>query len=280
MKVGNSPKEGPNHTGSWRQEMLQRVVTPSKNSKNADVFMSPLRTRKLRHPLERRSRDELRSLWRTAIRQTILLIRMEKENELLQARQNEHERKKMKLDYDEIVICDKQAIDRWETIIDKEHANDGMASKRDPRVLLQAIRNGVPRMKRGDVWMYLAEQFTINTAPVDIKKFPNYNTPYHVLLKSLTEHQHAIFIDLGRTFPNHQYYKAALGVGQLSLFNILKAYSILDPELGYCQGLGFICGVLLLHVSGTVDFNSKSKLPFVIFFLLLLSARKKKLSTC
>lgn len=248
--MGNSPKEGPNHTGSWRQEMLQRVVTPSKNSKNGDVFMSPLRTRKLRHPLERRSRTELRGLWKTAIRQTILLIRMEKENERLQARQNEHERKKIKLDYEEIVACDKQAIDRWETIIDQDStSNCGGASKRDPRALLQAIRNGVPRMKRGDVWKYLAEQFTINTAPVDAKKFPNYNTPYHVLLKSLTEHQHAIFIDLGRTFPNHQYYKAALGVGQLSLFNILKAYSILDPELGYCQGLGFICGVLLLHVS-------------------------------
>lgn len=38
-------------------------------------------------------------------------------------------------------------------------------------------------------------------------------------------------------------------MGQLSLFNLLKAYSILDPELGYCQGLGFICAVLLLHVS-------------------------------
>lgn len=231
--------------------MLQRVVTPSKNSGSADVFMSPLRTRKLRHPLQKRTKAELRGLWKTAIRQTILLIRMEKENEILQARQNEHERKKMKLDYDEIVPSDKQATERWETIIDKETVNGGggIAVKRDPKVLLQAIRNGVPRMKRGDVWKYLAEQFSMNIAPVDAKKFPNYNTPYHVLLKSLTEHQHAIFIDLGRTFPNHQYYKAALGVGQLSLFNILKAYSILDPELGYCQGLGFICGVLLLHVS-------------------------------
>lgn len=213
--------------------------------------MSPLRTRKVRHPMQKRSKAELRSLWKTAIRQTILLIRMEKENEILQARQNEHERKKMKLDYDDILMCDKQATDRWETIIDKETTMNGggIMTKRDPKVLFQAIHNGVPRMKRGDVWMYLAEQFSINIAPVDTKKFPNYNTPYHVLLKSLTEHQHAIFIDLGRTFPNHQYYKAALGVGQLSLFNILKAYSILDPELGYCQGLGFICGVLLLHVS-------------------------------
>lgn len=209
--------------------------------------MSPLRTRKLRHPLEKRTKAELRGLWKTAIRQTILLIRMEKENERLQARQTEHERKKIKLDYDEILQSDKQSIDRWEMIIDKESVG-GAHNKRDPKVLLQAIRNGVPRMKRGDVWKYLAEQFCMNTAPVDPKKFPNYNTPYHVLLKSLTEHQHAIFIDLGRTFPNHQYYKAALGIGQLSLFNILKAYSILDPELGYCQGLGFICGVLLLHV--------------------------------
>lgn len=212
--------------------------------------MSPLRSRKPRHPLEKRSKAELRSLWKTAIRQTILLIRMEKENERLQARQNEHERKKIKLDYDEIVPSDKQAVDRWDTIIDKEAVASGTAvQKRDTKVLLQTIRNGVPRLKRGEVWMYLAEQFCLNTAPVDIKKFPNYNTPYHVLLKSLTEHQHAIFIDLGRTFPNHQYYKASLGIGQLSLFNILKAYSILDPELGYCQGLGFICGVLLLHVS-------------------------------
>ena len=29
---------------------------------------------------------------------------------------------------------------------------------------------------------------------------------------------------------------------------MLKAVSLLDPELGYCQGLGFIAGILLLHV--------------------------------
>lgn len=109
---------------------------------------------------------------------------------------------------------------------------------------------GVPRQKRGEIWLYLREinqqssQITFN--PSD--SFPNYNTSYQDLLKSFTEHQHAIFIDLGRTFPNHKFYKQSLGVGQLSLFNLLKAYSILDPELGYCQGLGFICGVLLLHV--------------------------------
>lgn len=230
--------------------MLQRVVTPSKNSSDANVLMSPLRTKKTTKKHEKHTKEELRMLWKNAIRQTILLIRMEKENERLQARQDEHERKKMKLDYDEILPSDRQSMDRWDIVIGNDLVTGGIpTNKRDPKILLQAIRNGVPRSKRGDIWKFLANQFCMNTAPVDTKKFPNYNTPYSVLLKSLTEHQHAIFIDLGRTFPNHQYYKAALGIGQLSLFNILKAYSILDPELGYCQGLGFICGVLLLHVS-------------------------------
>lgn len=253
MKVGNSPKESSTNAGSWRQEILQRVVTPSKNGNEADALMSPLRTRngiRQRSKQEKRTKEEFRDLWKTAIRQTIMLIRMEKENERLQARQDEHERKKVKLDYDEIVPIDRQAVDRWNEFIGKESNVAGvLAHKCDPKVVLQSIRGGVPRSIRGEVWKFLAYQYALDHAPVDIKKFPNYNTNYNVLLKSLTEHQHAIFIDLGRTFPNHQYYKASLGVGQLSLFNILKAYSILDPELGYCQGLGFICGVLLLHVS-------------------------------
>lgn len=57
---------------------------------------------------------------------------------------------------------------------------------------------GVPKMKRGDVWMFLTDQYDRQNAPNDIAAFPNYNTPYEQLLKSLTEHQHAIFIDLGK----------------------------------------------------------------------------------
>ena len=29
---------------------------------------------------------------------------------------------------------------------------------------------------------------------------------------------------------------------------MLKAYSLLDKEVGYCQGLSFVAGVLLMHV--------------------------------
>ncbi|XP_033162394.1 TBC1 domain family member 4 isoform X2 [Drosophila mauritiana] len=259
IKVGNSPKEAETHQGSWRQAILNSVVTPSKglDSEVPTEFLSPMRK-----PVKRgkRNADELRELWRTAIRQTIMLNRMETENAMLQARQNENELKRIKLDYEEIVPCDKQLIERWEQIIERNSTQIG--NKKDPKVLGHAIRTGVPRSKRGDVWTFLAEQHSMNTAPVDTKRFPNFNTPYHTLLKHLTEHQHAIFIDLGRTFPNHQFYKDPLGLGQLSLFNLLKAYSILDPELGYCQGLGFICGVLLLHCDEANAFQLLKHLMF------------------
>ncbi|KAH8382011.1 hypothetical protein KR009_001351 [Drosophila setifemur] len=259
IKVGNSPKEAETHQGSWRQAILNSVVTPSKglDSEAPTEFLSPMRK-----PPKRGKRDaaELRELWRTAIRQTIMLNRMETENAMLQARQNENELKRIKLDYEEIVPCDKQLIERWEQIIERNSMQIG--NKKDPKVLGHAIRTGVPRSKRGDVWTFLAEQHSMNTAPVDTNRFPNFNTPYHTLLKHLTEHQHAIFIDLGRTFPNHQFYKDPLGLGQLSLFNLLKAYSILDPELGYCQGLGFICGVLLLHCDEANAFQLLKHLMF------------------
>ncbi|XP_068153122.1 TBC1 domain family member 1 isoform X2 [Drosophila tropicalis] len=259
IKVGNSPKEAETHQGSWRQAILNSVVTPSKglDGEAPTEFLSPMRK-----PAKRGKRDaaELRELWRTAIRQTIMLNRMETENAMLQARQNENELKRIKLDYEEIVPCDKQLIERWEQIIERNSMQIG--NKKDPKVLGHAIRTGVPRSKRGDVWTFLAEQHSMNTAPVDTKRFPNFNTPYHTLLKHLTEHQHAIFIDLGRTFPNHQFYKDPLGLGQLSLFNLLKAYSILDPELGYCQGLGFICGVLLLHCDEANAFQLLKHLMF------------------
>ncbi|XP_041762951.1 TBC1 domain family member 1 isoform X2 [Anopheles merus] len=264
IKVGNSPRDQ-GHAGSWRQAMLHRVVTPSKNMRNGpDEYMSPLRAVG-GAPAKKRTREELRELWRVGIKQTIILSRMEKENAHLQARQNEiksNEMRRVKLEYDEITVCDKRSAEQWDTLLDSGTAA-GTATPTNQAVLYQAMRNGVPRSRRGEIWMYLAEQHGLHHPdPIDTTNFPNFNTPYHVLLKSLTEHQHAIFIDLGRTFPDHKYYKDALGVGQLSLFNLLKAYSILDPELGYCQGLGFICAVLLLHLEEADAFELLKHLMF------------------
>lgn len=53
--------------------------------------------------------------------------------------------------------------------------------------------------------------------------------------------------DLARTFPSHPVFQdGQLGKGWL--FNILRAYSIYDMDLGYSQGMAFIAGSLLLHI--------------------------------
>ncbi|XP_031331807.1 TBC1 domain family member 1 isoform X1 [Photinus pyralis] len=242
FKVGSSPKltvpeEGSPKldTGSWRQAMFKRVITPSKQ----EIC------------LKKRSKEELRMLWKKSIHQAILLVRMEKENAKLKAKQEENAVRRIKLEYDELKLNQREVIEVWDMITNKETR---VTVKTDNQLLLQAIRRGIPRSKRGEVWHFLAEHYCVNIAPIDTNKFPNYNIQYESLLKQLTSHQHAILIDLGRTFPSHSYYSSSLGPGQLALFNLLKAYSLLDPEVGYCQGLSFVAGVLLLHMEESQAF--------------------------
>ena len=68
----------------------------------------------------------------------------------------------------------------------------------------------------------------------------------------------------GRTFPSHPYFASQLGHGQLCLFNILKAYSVLDEEVGYCQGLSFVAGILLMHMKEKEAFDT---LRFILYDL-------------
>ncbi len=49
-----------------------------------------------------------------------------------------------------------------------------------------------------------------------------------------------------RTFPEHPLF--CLDAGQNALFRVLKAYSVQDKEVGYCQGMAFPAGVLLMYL--------------------------------
>ncbi|XP_070500224.1 TBC1 domain family member 4 isoform X3 [Chironomus tepperi] len=263
LKVGNTTKEKNSQNGSWRHNILKNVTVSgtdnhiSKNHVDESINLLPKKTKEKYVTKKKRSNQELRELWKFAGKQIIMLIRMEKENIRLLEQQNEHEIRRLKLNYDEIIICDQRLVEVWEKFIYQAAKNEI-----DNRLFLQTIKSGVPRIVRGEVWKMLAMQYNKSHQVPDHSEFSNFNVPYNEILKNLTEQQHAIFMDIGRTFPNHEYYKAPFGMGQLSLFNILKAYSILDPELGYCQGLAFICGVLLLHLSEDDAFDLLKHLMF------------------
>ncbi|XP_059779193.1 TBC1 domain family member 1 isoform X5 [Balaenoptera ricei] len=259
---------------SWRQQIFLRVATPQKacDSPGRHEDYSELGELPPRSPLEpvcedgpfgpvpeekKRTSHELRELWQKAILQQILLLRMEKENQKLQASENDLLNKRLKLDYEEITPCLKEVTTVWEKML----TTPGRSKiKFDMEKMHSAVGQGVPRHHRGEIWKFLAEQYHLKH-PFPSKQQPK-DTPYKELLKQLTSQQHAILIDLGRTFPTHPYFSAQLGAGQLSLYNILKAYSLLDQEVGYCQGLSFVAGILLLHMGEEEAFNM---LKFLMF---------------
>ena len=49
-----------------------------------------------------------------------------------------------------------------------------------------------------------------------------------------------------RTFPSHPYFTHQHG--QKTLHNVLHAYAVSDKDVGYCQGLSFVAGIILMHV--------------------------------
>jgi hypothetical protein len=105
-----------------------------------------------------------------------------------------------------------------------------------PRLAAE-IKQGIPDSIRGQVWQLLARS-----------KSPGLEATYATLLDKPSSHESVIRRDLARTFPEHEYFKSESGDGQTSLFNVIKAYSIYDVDVGYCQGIAFVAGALLLHM--------------------------------
>ncbi|PVU87876.1 hypothetical protein BB559_005839 [Furculomyces boomerangus] len=122
----------------------------------------------------------------------------------------------------------------WSSLI-----NDLNAVKRKtPHLVSSKIRNGIPPKLRGVVWQALSHG-----------RSTYLQTMYYQLVKEHSPHERIILRDLPRTFPALGIFKDINGEGQKRLFNILKAYSLYDAEVGYCQGLGFVIGPLMMNMS-------------------------------
>lgn len=269
---------------SWRQKIFLRVASPmnkpSASMQNLEHMdgreLLPLSPRALNQdqdpragPLSpeqgfggekgRRSPADYRALWKKAIHQQILLIRMEKENQRLEASRDELHIRKMKLDYQEVCQCSKELQALWDRKLSSPCRTKVQWDKEE---IHSAVCQGVPKSRRGEAWLLLSQQYRLRHRLPQRQQPPE--TSYQDLLKQLTAQQHAILVDLGRTFPTHQYFSAQLGAGQLSLYNLLKAYSLLDTEVGYCQGISFVAGLLLLHMSEEQAFDT---LKFLMYDL-------------
>jgi hypothetical protein len=122
---------------------------------------------------------------------------------------------------------------KWLTILETWTPHQARKSYRVKK-LLEA---GAPEQMRGQIWMFLA-----NTRMYYKKgKFEELLSMEEVPIFEIIER------DINRTYPKHVMFSDIDGDGQKDLNRILKAYAQYNPEVGYCQGMGMLVGLMLMQ---------------------------------
>ena len=116
-------------------------------------------------------------------------------------------------------------------------------AQRLPTLTSNKIRGGIPPPLRGVVWPSIAgarDPFLLE----EFQRLSVETSPYEGLIGK----------DVGRSFPNVEMFREPGGEGQQMLGRVLKCFSLYDEKIGYCQGLGFVVGPLLMHMSDAEAF--------------------------
>ncbi|KAH8256529.1 hypothetical protein KR038_000730 [Drosophila bunnanda] len=129
-------------------------------------------------------------------------------------------------------VAEEDVWTTWATIL---YDWDGALKRKNPCVS-ELVRRGIPHHFRAIVWQQLS-----GAAEADKKQYAEY-------IKATSACEKVIRRDIARTYPEVDFFKEKDGPGQEALFNVIKAYSLHDREVGYCQGSGFIVGLLLMQM--------------------------------
>ena len=120
--------------------------------------------------------------------------------------------------------------------------------------LKELIRNGIPSIIRGYIWRNMVSF-------KNLERFEDGDDDFMNEIKdndSNEEEQEEedIYLtmekDLQRTFPIHKIYKNEESINSLRI--ILKRYSVRNKEIGYCQSMNFLGGILLLFLNENDSF--------------------------
>ncbi|KAL9599420.1 MAG: hypothetical protein Q9219_003857 [cf. Caloplaca sp. 3 TL-2023] len=125
-------------------------------------------------------------------------------------------------------------LEFWAALV----SNYPQTAQRLPTLTSNKIRNGIPPPLRGVVWTSIAGA-----------RDQLLEDEYDRLCTETSPYENLIGKDIGRSFPNVEMFKDPAGEGQRMLAKVLRAFSIYDQKIGYCQGLGFVVGPLLMHMA-------------------------------
>lgn len=124
----------------------------------------------------------------------------------------------------------------WEIILSRNDINNINKAR-----LKDSLLDGIPKDLRGRIWLFLTRTTQFS------RQFSS--TVYTKLLETQNPSaKKQISRDVHRTLPENKMFQEPEGIGQQALTNILNAYANYDPEVGYCQGMGFIVSCLILQL--------------------------------
>lgn len=101
------------------------------------------------------------------------------------------------------------------------------------------VRKGIPMKHRGKIWMEVSG---------GKEKKDAHRGYYQTLLQGPFNEElvDSVKIDVPRTFPDNIYFRDYKEGKLTSLYNVLVAFSHHNKNVGYCQGLNYIAGLLLI----------------------------------
>lgn len=126
---------------------------------------------------------------------------------------------------------------KWIAIMNK---SDAHSVKKDAK-FKKLVRYGIPASVRARVWQFLSGSQVYQQRSQHT--FQSYLDKPSIAIYQVIER------DIARCYPDHSQFMDPEGQGQKDLSNVLRAYAQYNPQLEYCQGMGRLAGLMLMHMT-------------------------------
>ncbi|OAJ44006.1 hypothetical protein, variant [Batrachochytrium dendrobatidis JEL423] len=137
---------------------------------------------------------------------------------------NAHEKKQ----YMDLEVEWLHLLENWDVSSRKKHSR-----------IKKICRMGIPDSIRGNAWSAMAGVEKLRKPGLFESLVNSQDSP--VIFETIER-------DIHRCYPNHMMFSQKNEEGQQNLRIVLRAYALYNSELGYCQGMGMIVGLLLMRM--------------------------------
>lgn len=152
-------------------------------------------------------------------------------------------------------------------------------SKSTKEKLPKRIYKGIPDKVRNVVWAKLLNLKQVMAEKENVNK---YQGMLHLARLHSTEARQ-IDSDVNRQFRENIFFRERYNLKQQQMFNVLVAYSMYNSEVGYCQGMSTLAGMLLMYLGEEETFwalnillTDKKVNQFSFYYSLLPKITRKK----